>query len=215
MSREVCGTCWCPYDDITGDCACPPPSVQKSTLRAAAQQALEALELPCSRWNGTQSNIVNAAIDTLRAALAEPVQEPRLRYDGLYEYAAKHGLDYNKLCSVVRAALAEPATLDEAMAGPRALAQAYENGWNAAKAEQGEPVAWMDIDSDGNRLSVRQWSEGNSDEVPLYTAPPQRKPLSEEEIDKITVKQWGRDFMVPAAGRAWARAIEAAHGIKP
>ena len=41
-----------------------------------------------------------------------------------------------------------------------------------------------------------------------------RKPLTDAEIDAITVQQWGRDFMVPAAGRAWARAIEAAHGIK-
>ena len=24
MSREVCGICWCPYDDITGECACVP-----------------------------------------------------------------------------------------------------------------------------------------------------------------------------------------------
>lgn len=31
MSREVCGICWCPYDEFTGDCACPPASVQKST----------------------------------------------------------------------------------------------------------------------------------------------------------------------------------------
>jgi hypothetical protein len=24
MSREVCGICWCPYDEITGECACVP-----------------------------------------------------------------------------------------------------------------------------------------------------------------------------------------------
>ena len=37
-----------------------------------------------------------------------------------------------------------------------------------------EPVAWMDIDENGNRLTVRQWSDGNKEEVPLYTHPPQR-----------------------------------------
>lgn len=42
-----------------------------------------------------------------------------------------------------------------------------------------EPVAWMDIDENGNRLSVRLWSDGNREEVPLYTAPPQRKPFDE------------------------------------
>ena len=24
MSREVCGICWCPYDDFTGACGCEP-----------------------------------------------------------------------------------------------------------------------------------------------------------------------------------------------
>ena len=24
MSREVCGICWCPYDEDTGECACAP-----------------------------------------------------------------------------------------------------------------------------------------------------------------------------------------------
>ena len=24
MSREVCGICWCPYDEYTGECACVP-----------------------------------------------------------------------------------------------------------------------------------------------------------------------------------------------
>ena len=44
-------------------------------------------------------------------------------------------------------------------------------------------------------------------------APPQRKPLTDDQIDKITVQQWGKGFIVPAAARAWARAIERAHGI--
>ena len=78
MSREVCGICGCPYDDITGDCACPPPSVQKSTLREAAALALEALEwnyntdldnIPaCEQW----AEMLKKNITALRAALAEP-----------------------------------------------------------------------------------------------------------------------------------------------
>jgi hypothetical protein len=47
-----------------------------TTLREAAQQALEALQLPCPRWNGTQSEIVNAAITALRAALAQEQADP-------------------------------------------------------------------------------------------------------------------------------------------
>jgi hypothetical protein len=51
---------------------------------------------------------------------------------------------------------------------------------------------------------------GKSDPFPLYTTPPQRKPLTDEEMFKIWVR-------VPAETEdrfAFARAIEAAHGIK-
>ena len=44
----------------------------------------------------------------------------------------------------------------------------------------------------------------------LYTTPPQRKPLSDEEIDAIDQSMCGdREFYT-----VFARAIEAAHGIK-
>ena len=49
---------------------------------------------------------------------------------------------HNKAVRFLRAALAaQPQTLDEAMATPRALAHAYENGWNAATASG---PAWQD-----------------------------------------------------------------------
>ena len=33
MSREVCGICWCPYDEDTGECACvPEPTPQRKPL---------------------------------------------------------------------------------------------------------------------------------------------------------------------------------------
>lgn len=41
-------------------------------------------------------------------------------------------------------------------------------------------------------------------------------PLTDEQIDRITTEQWGRGLGAPyAAYRAYARAIEAAHGITP
>jgi hypothetical protein len=43
MSRTVCGICWCPYDEFTGECACPTPVVRDDT--ALLRQALEALEI--------------------------------------------------------------------------------------------------------------------------------------------------------------------------
>lgn len=45
-----------------------------------------------------------------------------------------------------------------------------------------EPVAWMDVDDQGNRLSLRFWSDGNKEEVPLYTHTPPADP------DTITVR---------------------------
>ncbi len=33
------------------------------------------------------------------------MDSPTIRYDLLYDYAQKHGLDYNELCSLVRAAI--------------------------------------------------------------------------------------------------------------
>ena len=50
--------------------------------------------------------------------------------------------------------------------------------------------------------------------TPLYTTPPQRKPLTDEEIEEIA-EGYLVDYRIPA-GCAWnfARDIEAAHGIK-
>ena len=47
----------------------------KPTLKEAATMALEALCMPCDRWNGTQAKIVSKAIEALRAALAVPDAE--------------------------------------------------------------------------------------------------------------------------------------------
>ena len=46
------------------------------SLREAATMALEALCMPCDRWNGTQAKIVSKAIEALHAALAPPEAEP-------------------------------------------------------------------------------------------------------------------------------------------
>jgi hypothetical protein len=49
-----------------------------------------------------------------------------------------------------------------------------------------------------------------------YKQPAQRQPLTDEEIDRVTDAQWASNNHKPvyAAHRAYARAIEAAHGIK-
>ena len=96
-----------------------------TTLREAAQQALEALE----------DYKYAEAREALRAALAEPVQEP---------------------------------------------------------------VAWSHI----NGTSDTKWH------------PPQRKPLTEEEIKKLLIESAGMTVTFSAVDLSLARAIERVHGIK-
>ena len=86
-----------------------------------------------------------------------------------------------------------------------------------AQLEQ-KPVAWKLPDK-----NVVFWEDtkevdeyhGFEPTIPLYPHP-QRKPLTDEEIDAVTDLQWAKGVNKPiyAAHRAYARAIEAAHGIK-
>ena len=67
-----------------------------------------------------------------------------------------------------------------------------------------EPVGRFAKFSDGIWKEVTDGSAGQ----PLYTAPPQRKPLTDEQIMKLCSAQWlSHPIEV-------ARAIETAHGIK-
>ena len=75
-----------------------------------------------------------------------------------------------------------------------------------AQPEQ-EPVAWEQFYPDIGKLQLTHPPQG------IYYTPPQRKPLSDEQLKEIWLK--GKDH-----GDDWldvqgiARAIEAAHGIK-
>lgn len=76
----------------------------------------------------------------------------------------------------------------------------------AEQPAQQEPVAWI-----SHNAGLYHFKPDESlDPLPLYLTPPQRKPLTDEEMFKIWVR-------VPAETEdrfAFARAIEAAHGIK-
>ena len=79
-----------------------------------------------------------------------------------------------------------------------------------AYAEQ-EPMAWI---STGPARMIHWTSDKpayGDDWVPLYTTPPQRKPLTDEDVERIV-----REARVGEHGIGYtiARAIEAAHGIK-
>ena len=79
-----------------------------------------------------------------------------------------------------------------------------------AQPEQ-KPLAWIST----GPARMFHWTADKpaygDDWVPLYTAPPQRKPLTDEDIERIV-----REARVGEHGIGYtiARAIEAAHNIK-
>ncbi len=86
--------------------------------------------------------------------------------------------------------------------------------------EKQEPVAWMSKTGHGTywrehiTQTLREMEFGGRPIwTPLYTAPPQRQPLSQQEIDEIIMQHTG-GFIGGMHFVRLARAIEAAHGIK-
>jgi hypothetical protein len=95
-----------------------------------------------------------------------------------------------------------------------------------AQPEQ-EPVAWMFqhdetgrmnyVSNDGihNPIMFLEMNPRYALVCPLYTAPPQRKPLTDEQVGEI---YYGITHQRATISGSWiktfARAIEAAHGIK-
>ena len=100
-----------------------------TTLREAAQQALEALEEYATHRPLPQRCPVRDVEYALRAALAQGQAEPCPNCASLE--AQNTELD-RKLAEMER----EPQTLDAAMRLPRVMAQAYENGYKAGAAAE-------------------------------------------------------------------------------
>ena len=118
-----------------------------TTLREAAQQALEGLE----KWQWDKDpRGADAYITALRAALAQQA-EPYAAQSAYWAASNRMSVD--------------PVTGNVSI--------------GAQQAEPVEPVAWL---TPGQDLHLNN-GEGFrfSDWTPLYTAPPQRKPLTEEQ----------------------------------
>jgi hypothetical protein len=138
-----------------------------TTLQTAAQQALEALEL-------LQNAIYNIGGEHVTG----------LGY-------ANHAADSaEKPITGLKAALAEPVE---------------------------EPVAWR------FQFAVGGWAYGSQPPLgskypayPLYATPPQRKPLTEEDLRKLADKHlfYQLESYEVSGVFALARAVEQAHGIK-
>jgi hypothetical protein len=93
----------------------------------------------------------------------------------------------------------------------KAMAEDAITAIKAALEAKDEPVAWfckernlveIDCPAEDDFRSTLGWE-------PLYSTPPQRKPLTIEQIAELLYK-----FESASAWYQFARAIEAAHGIK-
>lgn len=180
-----------------------------TTLRTAAQQALVALETLQGGCTDHDDGTVEAItvwcpeiIDALRAALAdgdnlsptEPFSPDWDRIEPLQENLREHMAEIHRL----RAALAEPDV-------------------PATNFGNMEPVAWLWQHRETGRTRVLMPDERTATDVaaawdvvgPLYLAPPQRKPLSGIQVERLLEQVIGS---LPVA-RKLIRAIERAHGV--
>jgi hypothetical protein len=150
-------------------------------LRDAARQALEALEAGAESWR-----LIGPAIDALRAALEQP------------EQCMAHGECFGGLCI-------------------------YPSRSGQPEQPEQEPVAWacfkngeLQTELVGTEADVDFWCASDEPEMAgmvkgaLYTHPPRREPLSDEELDRL----WREPMSADWEHREFARAVEAAHGIK-
>ena len=155
-----------------------------TTLREAAKAALWAFQCHVEMtWPTDRST---AAIAALRAALAqqdEPVQEQP---------------EPSGYCT-----LEQLVVMQRTVPSPDKIA-IYTAPPKADSAQ--EPVAWAL--HTGTRQGIK-WNREVEHGTPLYTTPPQRQPLTQEEIDRICASL-GFAAISPAE---IVRAVERAHGI--
>jgi len=178
------------------------------TLQEAAQQALEALEYFDSEYD------VKDEITALRAAIAEAsgqdVQqeiEPTSQESRQVEPVA-YVTGYSKGYATVR-------PVDPCLLMPVGMAL-YRSPPTINEMETVEPVGEIilqDTKYHGRAMAVKPCGKNGvlPEGTKLYAAPPQRKPLTDEEIAEIAATP----AAIPGSYvHSFARAIEAAHGIK-
>ena len=196
-----------------------------AVTKEAIKQALEALELmyACyahpewiSHKQQEEKILAQCAATTmiLRQALANHIPDATKMVSGVKDSLTTQQEQDSTCNHTLRAqGKAYPRTCKKCGFGPCI---------NKSKQEQGEPHSWYSAQEDEwmtdktrkdhERLNSYTHKVGGFD-LPLYTTPQQRKPLTDEQIQAIwnlesgALPQWSRHI-------AFARAIEAAHGIK-
>ena len=196
------------------------------TKNEALKLALEAMEVANSCVDGyyipkgkTQLPEVEEAITAIREALAqpEPVQVSPLEFNHMT--LDKEHLVGKPIFWAEWPNRAQPdykPTSDHRMMenaqGELERITLVQTGVGIGKPEQ-EPVAWITKNGKGwLRWHRPEDNEKNKDSIPLYTAPPHRKPLTDEQIDAIYTGVRAVHHEIDSY--VFARAIEAAHGIK-
>ena len=213
------------------------------TARALMQQALEALELLTQSTTEAALDYADNAIDALRERLAQPVQEPVAHTTGHCEnHKQKGGCQLHNLqcgwpdCDRKPITTSLQSRSEQAQwdAIPDAFNEWWDadyddtgnpyrkdspaywawSGWKAAsKQPEQEPVAWLYRDAWGT-MKLSQVTPPPVGAFPVYTTPPQRKPLTDEQKGSM----WMATTIDPCSHKAcYLRGIadaEAAHGIK-
>jgi len=123
---------------------------------------------------------------------------------GMKHYENTGEVLYKETFTAIKVALeAEDGWTPERIAGMARLKEAQDK-----KLAQQEPVAWEQFYPEMGSPKLAYLSPTESLDNACYI-PPQRKPLTDEEITEIFSTTKGLDFYLN-----FARAIEAAHGIK-
>ena len=135
--------------------------------------------------NYEDDHLTNDLIQTIQKLLAQPEQENLTPRQGLAEYKKGYAQAELDLKRDIEHILAQP-------------------------EQDQEPVAWR---WETHKHGYYIYSEENYHDLegePLYTTPPKREPLSEDE----TAELWGESYSgTTKMVRDFARAIEKAHGI--
>lgn len=108
----------------------------------------------------------------------------------------------------------EIAHLKDLLGKANALARIRAERIKELEAQAGaEPVAWMYFDSDGDAIFGHPHGYRPEDAVPVYTHPPARVPLTDEELRMIS-KQQDPVVVLHHNVLAFAHAIIAAYEAK-
>jgi len=195
-------------------------------LKSAAKLALEALE-SCTPEDTSTSHViyawhdeelVNKAIKALEEALAkqenlipsnstelEKQEQPKVRTGNclLTGVCATEG---HKIQPKQEQGEPERCHGCEACINTACGRDECPKGWPKAVQPEQEPVAWITQGGKG-WLRWHKSYDDNKDSVPLYTTPPQRKPLEPTVPEDANINQ-------RISFKAGWKAAEAAHGIK-